>query len=250
MALETPDVTVDAHHLARRLIVGTLVAELVLFALNYIFNFYDVAGDISVRRIFNVAREVSIPTFFASLQAVAVGATAIALRHTTDDRIERRGWMIVAVFWTYVGIDDNAEIHERVGSALGRATADSDFLSAWPGFSWQIFLAPVLALALFVSTLVAARYAPAGRAMLVACLACFAIAQGIDFLEGIDGQFDEWAADLGVAPYTVGHGLRSIEELLEMLGTTAFWSVSITLLATRLSGHTIKFADARPSSDG
>ncbi len=74
------------------------------------------------------------------------------------------------------------------------------------------------------------------------------IHERVDFLEGIEGKFDEWADDLGVAASTVGHGLRSIEELLEMLGTTAFWSVSISLLANRLTGGTIRFAGTQPSS--
>lgn len=240
---------IDPERTARQVLAGAIVAEFVLLALNYIFNFYDIAGDISIRRMFNIAREQSVPTFFASLQAVAVGSTALALRTTTTNRVERRGWMVAGVFWIYVGIDDNAEIHERLGSALGRATEGSALESWWPTFSWQIFLAPFLALGLLASVLIADRFTKGQRLLLFACLACFAVAQGIDFLEGIEDQFDDWADDLGVEPYTVGHVLRSTEEMLEMFGTTAFWAAVLPTLATRLVGGGVTFTPDESSND-
>ncbi|NNE12828.1 MAG: hypothetical protein HKN41_11370, partial [Ilumatobacter sp.] len=71
-----PSAEIDPMRVARAAIVAAIVAELALLVLNYVFNFFDITGDISIRRIFNIAREQSIPTFFASLQAVAVGLTA------------------------------------------------------------------------------------------------------------------------------------------------------------------------------
>ncbi|MDJ0769258.1 MAG: hypothetical protein QNJ12_10705, partial [Ilumatobacter sp.] len=176
-----------------------------------------------------------------SLQAVAVGLTALGLWATAEGDRRPRRWLGVAAFWIYVGTDDNAEIHERVGAALRRATEGSALVDWWEGFSWQLFLAPVLAFGLAASVLIAWSAAPKGRAMLIACLACFAIAQGIDVLEGTEGLFDDWADDLDVDSYTVGHGLRSIEELLEMLGTTAYWSVILPMLATRMRGRRLEF---------
>lgn len=249
----SPPVKVDAPDLARRVIVGALVAEAALFVLNYVFNFYDVANDLSIRRIFNIAREQSIPTFFASLQAVLVGTTALGLRATARNTAEARSWLFVAVFWIYVGVDDNAEIHERLGSALARRTEDSALVEWWPGFSWQLFIAPILAAALFASCVIAWRFTGRGLMMLLVCLGAFAVAQGIDVLEGLDGKFDEWADSLDMEPYTVGHGFRSVEEMLEMIGTTAYWSVILSFFAVQLGGRSISFtrlersAVSRPS---
>ena len=36
--------------------------------------------------------------------------------------------------------------------------------------------------------------------------------------------------------------LRSIEETLEMLATTAFWAVALDVLARRLRGRTVEIA--------
>ena len=50
-----------------------------IMAANLVFNFLDVTNHISIRRIFNVAREESLPTWYASLQALLVSVTAWAL---------------------------------------------------------------------------------------------------------------------------------------------------------------------------
>ena len=65
----------------------------------------------------------------------------------------------------------------------------------------------------------------------------------------MEGLFDDWAEDTGLAPYTVGHGLRSVEEMLEMLGTTAYWSVVLSLLAARMQGRRIVFGAADEPAD-
>lgn len=231
--IDTVDVETNAW--ARRILIGAIVAEFVLLVLDYVFNFFDVANDVSIRRIFNIAREQSVPTFFASIQALAVGLTGLALW-----RLQRRqtnkggGWLVVAVFWIYVAFDDNAEIHERVGSALERASEGTGLVSNFPSFAWQIFLAPLLAAGLAAAVVVVWRHASKGRLLLLVCLGCFAVAQGFDFLEGIDGLFEQWATNVSLADYTVSHGFRATEEMLEMLGTTAFWAPTLWLLAERV----------------
>ncbi len=240
--MTTTTVEFDAERLARRILVGALLVEALLLVLNYTFNFFDVANDISVRRIFNIAREQSLPTFFASLQAVAVGATAFALWRLQRQSDEREGgWLYVAIFWAYIGIDDNAEIHERLGSAFERATEGSGLLSGFPSFAWQLFVAPVLAAGLLAAVVVAWRHVERGRPLLLACLACFAIAQGFDFMEGIEGLFEDWAASIGTAEYTLSHTFRAAEETLEMVGTTAYWAPTLWLLADRLRGRSVTF---------
>ncbi len=227
----------------RRLLMVVVAAEFVLLGLDYLINFFDVFGDISIRRIFNIAREQSIPTFFASVQAAAVGATA--LLHAALDRrggTSSRGWTLVGILWIYFGIDDNAEMHERIGAAIERAAAQSSFVAGFPSFAWQLFVGPVLGLALLSAVVFAwRRVSNPSRWLLVACLVGFAVAQGLDFLEGIEGFYVGLAADWGRADYTVSHGARAIEEMLEMLATTAFWAPTLWLLAARLRGKRLEF---------
>lgn len=213
-----------------------MVALWIEFALlvgDIVFNFVDVFDHISVRRIFNIAREQSIPTWFASLQALLVAATAFALW-----RLERtRGWLLTAIFFLYVSIDDAAEVHERVATALSDKFPTLPLLADYPSFSWHLLVAPILAAGLAGVAGILWFRIPSRRTkvLVVAGLASFVVSQFIDVLEGVDGLFDGWAADLEVGEYTVGHTLRTVEEMLEMLGTTALWAPMLLRLGATVS---------------
>ncbi len=233
---------IDAAAWARRILVAALWIQVVIMAGNLVFNFFDIADHISIRRIFNVAREESLPTWFSSLQALAVAVTAWALWRIED----ARGWAYVALFFLYVSIDDAAAIHERVATALSDTFPSLPFLEGYPSFSWHLLVAPFLAAGLLAVAVYQWRRMPTRRTLLLlgAGLAAFAISQGLDVLEGIDGLFEGWADDLGVADYTVSHGFRATEEWLEMLGTTALWAPmllrlgdSIDVTIGRRAGH-------------
>ncbi len=221
-------VQIDAAAIARRILVTVLWIQVGIMVANLVFNFFDVTGHISIRRIFNVAREESLPTWFASLQALLVSVTAWALW-----RLESaRGWLFVSLFFLYVSIDDAAAVHERVATALSETFPTLPFLENYPSFSWHLLVAPFLAAGLLAVAVYQWRRIPTRRTLLLvgAGLAAFAISQSFDVLEGVDGLFDGWAEDLGVAEYTVGHGFRATEEWLEMLGTTALWAPMLLLL--------------------
>ena len=234
-------IQIDAAAIARRVLFAMLWIQVAVMLANLVFNFFDVTGHISIRRIFNVAREESLPTWFASLQALLVSVTAWALW-----RIEAaRGWLFVSLFFLYVSIDDAASVHERVATALSDTFPTLPLLESYPSFSWHLLVAPVLAAGLFAVAVYQWRRIPTRRTLILvgAGLAAFAISQSFDVLEGIDGLFEGWAEDLGVADYTVGHGFRATEEWLEMLGTTALWAPMLLLL-----GDTVDVEIARRST--
>jgi len=249
------DVTVDVQRVVRTLLVSALVFEVGLLVLDLVFNYLDVTGDRSIRRIFNVAREQSIPTWFASTQAVAVGCSAAAVgafQWRDGAWWTRIGWAFTAAFFVYVGIDDAAEIHERVGSAIGRAyeDVDGDFMAQFPSYAWQLFVAPVLALGLFgsVAFVFTQSRSFAVRTALFSCLLCFAVSQGLDFVEGIDGLFDDIADRLKVDDYAVSHSFRGAEEYLEMVGTTSMWAAVLWVATAVFRGSRVLFAseEAQP----
>lgn len=233
---------IDTQGAATRLIKTVLVFEVLLLVLDYVFNFFDVVGSLQIRRIFNIAREESLPTWFASLQAVLVALTAAGM--VWIERLKRTSqavwrWGFVAGFFLYVGIDDASSVHERLGTAFADAMSESSTLvSQFPTFSWHLFVAPLLGAALFAVAVLLWRLVPRpwARRLVVAGLSCFVVAQGLDFLEGIDDLYDSWAASLDVEDYTVAHSLRAIEEMLEMFGTTAFWAVVLFHWVERTAG--------------
>lgn len=229
---------IDTRLVVRRVIGASLALQAVVLVGDVLLNYLDVFDHISIRRIFNIAREESFPTWFASTQALGVSLTAAGLWRMT----RRRGWAWVSAFFLYVSIDDAAEVHERVSTALSDTFPTLPLLSDYPSFSWHLLIAPVLATGLLAVAVFLWRVDPSGRTktLVIAGLAAFAVSQGIDVLEGTEGLFEGWASELGVADYTVGHGFRTVEEMLEMLGTLALWAPMLGIVSQRLGTVSIE----------
>ena len=206
---------------------------------------WGVSGPI--KRLFNIAMETSIPTWFSVMQAAVVGAIVglIALLKRGQNTESRRiwmGWMAIAVFFVYMSLDDGSMLHERVGSALRSDSAISNTVEtseetggafilapSFPSYSWQLVLMPFFALfGLYMFLFLWHELGPGEFKWFVAGLACYAAAVGLDFIEGFDHNGNVWniypgmAKMCGLDPPTVRHLLQSLEEFLEMLGTTAF----------------------------
>jgi len=237
MIPSAPRDVISVRRGAHQLIGAFLAFEALLVLLDLVFNVYDVTGDISIRRIFNPAREESLPTWFIAMQALVVGGVAFLIA-ATRRRKERSmvGWILVGTFFAYLSADDAATIHERLGSAIGRALDAQDL----PTYAWQIFIAPVLAAALLASAAYAWQHIqPRLRPLLIAGLACFAISQGLDFVEGMERMVDTLDAlgdKYSSSAYLISHAPRLLEEWLEMMGTTAFLAAFLDALVDKVDG--------------
>ena len=110
-------IELDTDRIARSVIRWTIGAQLVLLVLDYVFNYYDLADDISVRRIFNIAREQSLPTFFASLQRIGGSAPGDAApvpwgpRHWGQSSDSPAGSVAVASSNANFATPANARVH-------------------------------------------------------------------------------------------------------------------------------------------
>ena len=217
-----------------------LFSEVTLVALDYIFNYMDVFGDKQFRRIWNIARENSIPTWFSSIQAQLLGVTVLLIAAVQKRHIsafKTWGWILIGLFFLFIGIDDFAAIHEKLGGVLQRMAEKGDssegavvgLLLQNPSFSWHTFIAPIfalcgLAIALFLWVefwkLNLFRYLFWG-------FGCWIVAQSLDFVEGLDevdtyyGLVQDYFAI--ERAYLVSHTFKVVEEFLEMLGTTLLW---------------------------
>ena len=229
----------SASRLVARVLWTCVACEHLLVLLDAFINYGRLVPLSPVRRLFNIAREDSLATWFASVQTLAVGLTAALLaaaaRRTDASRFRRAGWTIVAVFFLFMAADDAAEIHERMGSAFKAAVAPAvegaagssvgqALLDAYPSYPWQLVVGPLFA-AVGVFMLVFFWKAFPGRRariMLGSAFALYAFALGLDFVEGIDGVHARLAEAWGCRTYTVRHFSKSAEEFLEMLGTTFF----------------------------
>jgi len=236
-------VSLNGAAAARVVLLSGVALELAFLLLDYHVN-YGRATDIgALRRLFNIAREDGLASWFASTQTLLVGITAWAcwLAARAHGAVGRHhaGWLLVAMLFGYMALDDGVQLHERVGTAVSAVS----LTPAWfPSFSWQLVFVPTLGLALLAAVVFLISEIPSRQAhrALIAAVLLFGLAVVLDFFEGLPlahpwnvhrelalrfdlAGFTE--ARFGERPYdTLLHFSRAIEETCEMLATTLIWS--------------------------
>ena len=237
---------------ARVVFYTCLSLEIGFVLLDYHVNFGRLSETGAIRRLSNIAREDGLASWFGTTQTLFVGLTAWILWTGVllggAPRWRRAGWLLVAVLFTYMAVDDGAQLHERLGTAFGSAAGAGVF----PSFAWQVLLVPVLGTAVMASGLFLWHelQTRGARLLIVAAIVMFAAAVGLDFFEGLSATHT-WnpysaiaarndlepftQARFGQSPYTtLLHFSRSIEEFLEMLANTCFWTALVGHLRTTI----------------
>lgn len=244
----------------RTLVVAAVTVELLLVVLDLTVNAAHVSEIGAIRRLFNITREDSLPSFFGVAQTSLLTLTLWAV--WIVDRARRKsgrraswGWLALALIFTYLTVDDGAKIHERIGTAIdeiwgGTGTSlVSRAVEAFPSYYWQLVFVPLFGAAGLFMILYLWRELEDRRAFAVVVVAfgLFAAAVVLDFIEGLDRShpwnlygrlvdaYDFDAAAEGVFRRSsfslVVHLFKAVEESLEMLATTLLWAVSLGHLA-------------------
>jgi hypothetical protein len=186
----------------------------------------------AIRRMFNITREDSLASFFAVFQTIVVAAVCwiilfIIQRIKTKSNYTKAGWLTLAIFFSYMAIDDGAMLHERIGTVFKHAS-ESELIS----YGWQIVIAPLFVVMGCFLFLFLWKHNPDRRQKLWLCAAivCLGSAVCIDFIEGMPVGFNWISSFLQLPVKTVSHFSKSIEEFLEMLGMTFFLILTIQYL--------------------
>ncbi len=207
------------------LFCACLALELLLVLLDLTVNWWRYSDSPAIRRMFNITREDGIATLFAVIQTFALALTCWIIfwltRKTTPASRASTGWLILAIFFTYMGIDDGALVHERLGTAFKHSVGDRPL----PTYGWQIVVGPVfvifgLFLLIFLwtrSRLILDRF------LLIAGLGCLGTAVLIDLIEGSPHGYRIIADLSGIDEKTFSHFAKSFEEFIEMFGITLLW---------------------------
>jgi hypothetical protein len=231
-------------------LLGCLVLEVAFVLLDYHVNFSRLTNIGALRRLTNIAREDGAASWFATMQTLLVGLTAwviLAIVHgQRAPRWRRAGWLTVAVLFTYMAVDDGAQIHERLATAVD-ARGGPDF---FPSYTWQVLLVPVFGVVGVATVVFLWRELRDGWAvaLVAAGFFLFGVAVGLDFLEGLDedhawnvyaglaSRYDLASftkSRFGQAPYaTLQHFSRSLEEFVEMLANTLIWTALLRHIAS------------------
>ena len=192
-ALAAVEVAVNAPGLIRVVLLVCLALEIAFVLLDYFVNFGRLTDIGALRRMTNIAREDGLASWFGTTQTLLVALTVwsivLVVRAQRASWPRQVGWAVVALLFTYMAIDDGAQLHERVGTVVRalRGQTDPAALQWFPSYTWQIVFVPVfggvgLAVAGFLWRELPDRV---GVGLVFAALTCFVLAVGLDFVEGL-----------------------------------------------------------------
>ncbi len=193
-------------------------------------NWWKYSSSSAIRRMFNITREDGMATLFAVMQTLALGLTCWAVwllhrSHPHKHTVITAGWLFLALFFTYMAIDDGALIHERIGTTYKKEVGESNLSS----YGWQAIMAPMFA-AIGVCVFLFLWFADkrnASRLLLIAGIGCLGTAVIIDYVEGTKAGYVPLAQAMEMRSKTVTHFAKSAEEFIEMLGITFLWLLAI-----------------------
>ncbi|GBE57298.1 hypothetical protein BMS3Abin01_00210 [bacterium BMS3Abin01] len=263
-------ISINAARFNRNLLIFLIACEIFLVIIDATINYSRWIDISAIRRLSNIAREDGVGTWFMSTQTLLAGLTLLLIFLVQRGRGVRRrvlaGWLLLAGFFIWMAVDDASQIHERLGSTFkaaveasgdGPATGLGRVLDVFPSYPWQLILMPVFALAgLFLLNFLWDQLDDnRARVKLIAALGCFAVAVGLDFIEGLEPEnsFNLYAIIKGSTALSgdfVDHFSKSLEETLEMLGMTIFLSIFFLYLS-RAGRFLVEFTGVtRPTGNG
>lgn len=254
--------SVDAKRVPYYVLGAGVLSAVVLFLLDYHVNYGRWTEIGALRRMFNTTREDSIASWFAVTQTVFIALTVWVLFWASRGASvwRRRGWLVLALFFTYMAVDDGATIHERLGTAYDETRLAGDsVLDVFPSYAWQVAVLPgfvVLGLFTFFFLLRELRTTRA-KATLFLALSGLAFAVGLDFVEGLEREhplnlYTHAAAQFELEAWTQArfdhseystyvHFSKSVEEMLEIVSMSVLWFVFLQHLLGSASGAVVQF---------
>lgn len=201
-----------------------LLVELGLVLLDLSINWFRWSDSSAIRRMFNITREDGLASLFAVIQtfvvALSVWVIYALISRKRSGKNRAGGWLVLALFFSYMVVDDGAMVHERIGTAFKQSNEDIQLFS----YAWQFLLAPLfVAMGLYMAWFLwQERRIPVRRDWLLAALLCLGAAIVLDFIEGINGGYQPLVQVFGWSAKTIAHFSKSVEEFLEMLGMSLF----------------------------
>ena len=252
---------------ARRLVLTVFAicvsAEILWFVLDYVVNYSRLTEIGAIRRMCNNAREDGLGSWFAITQTWMIAMTlwlTVAVSRKISSGWVVAGWVVLAVWFSYMAMDDGAKIHERLGTTfhvIHRDRPDGSWgnalLDVFPSYTWQIVFLPAFAtLGLFtLGFLWFQTPDDLSRLMIVTAIGCFIFAVSLDFIEGLEREhplnlyriaaetfdLEGWArSSFRKSAYrSLRHFSKSLEECTEMFGNTLLWCVFLRNLTRRAS---------------
>jgi hypothetical protein len=264
---EIVEVRVRLSRIALWVLISCVVCEISMFILDYHLNYGRIFDSASVREFFSTSREDGLPSWFATSQVLLVALTIwisfFLARRQRGSKWRKRGWFVLAAFFSYMAVDDGAQIHERFSHLFRHKVEEAGItFDFFPSYSWLMIFLPTLA-ALGVFTLVflwIELRTRNSRILLVFAFSLLACAVGMDFVEGLDvdhpwniyasAASTPWLEDWADHRFerdsfnTIIHFSRSVEETIEMFAHSILWYLLLRNFGRRASEVRVRLIES------
>ena len=260
------ELSINTRRLAKIVLIVCLLVEIAFLLLDYYVNFSEYTDIGALQRLFNITQEDGLASWFASTQTLLVGISFgfiyCCVRQQSGKQREAIGWLVLTCFFIYMAIDDGAMLHERLSTTFRKSLAQSDMsLDFFPSYTWQLIFLPIFsAFGIFIFYFLWFQFSNQNsRKLLILVMSCFALAVGLDFIEGLEAEhplnFYTWIGDNTDLDYwtieqfdenayqTLLHFSKSLEETLEMFAHTLIWYLLLQQIHTLIPSVSINFTE-------
>ena len=227
-------------------------------------NHYEWIDSEAIRILLNITRDDGLSNWFSSVQLLTVSVVLwmilFGLIYSKPKlirkKIDKFGWGLSALFFTYLAVDDGSKMHERVGTAFrnsmeARHQYNSGFVSnlfdVFPSYGWQFLFVPIFGLiAGFMLIFLFKNLKTKSQIIFIFLgFSCYVVSVILDFFEGIDGNvYDPIVSLFNTDLHSVQHFSKLIEEIIEMVGNTFFMLAFTKQLINLVENWKIKLVDS------
>lgn len=221
-------------HLATCRLFTTLIfiPAMFLFVSLYFIGCCDSTWDKSIVKLLRITSENNLPTWFSSVQFLMVGIFAwlIGKEYKLEKATWKKiAWFSIAVFFVYLAMDDGSRFHERVASAAARWIENWEgdgylvaLVKANPSYNWQLLMLPFFAaFGVFMTVFLWNNFYKRSLFLLfIIGIGYFVLAIAMDFVDGLDNGYEWFLDNTDYSFKQLQFASRSIEEFIEMVGTT------------------------------
>ena len=250
--------TWNSNRLIKRVLITLVLCALFILIADLSLNYFRLIDIGPIKRFFNITREDGIANFFSAILLVANGVTLFLLYWFTKVANKPKkivyGWLTLALFFMFMGLDDATKFHERVGSTVKiivsadspknssttitqpgqedpqmppeNSLDDPSIFEKFQSYPWQIIFGPFFgSMGLFVLVFLWINLPLTySRILFVSALSFYVVAVGLDYIEGLGtSPYEGLTLLIGEkSPTKLVHLGKAVEETLENLGHIFF----------------------------
>lgn len=238
-------IDLNMGHLILCVFIFCLVAEAIIIVLDILMNLAELWYLEEFKQLSNVAMEKSFGTWFSVVQNFMVAITALMIsfhhRFISAQKSTFLGWLLVALFFAYISLDDHLVLHERISGTLGPLFFNWLFgkMITPPTYEWIFLMLPffgafgVFFLIFLYRQLEVKKY----RLILISGLSLWSLAVLLDAWDGMSHAYDWVVTITGFGELHIRHAFILIEEAFEMLGSTLFLTLFLFQIRRLYTGR-------------